>query len=125
MARTYDNSVDALRTAADGISADLQHGFAAAKSGASAELRNLIADVEDLVARVANLKDADVVRVRGKVEAAIAAAKQGLVEGTDQLRRQARQAATTADDYVHDNPWQALGMAALVGAAVGFLVSRR
>jgi ElaB/YqjD/DUF883 family membrane-anchored ribosome-binding protein len=41
------------------------------------------------------------------------------------VRRSARQAASTADDYVRDNPWQALGVAALVGVTIGFLASRR
>jgi len=32
---------------------------------------------------------------------------------------------TATDDFVHDSPWQAVGIAALVGALVGILVTRR
>jgi ElaB/YqjD/DUF883 family membrane-anchored ribosome-binding protein len=95
------------------------------KESASAEIKSLIADVEDLVARVADLKDADVIRVRTRVENAIASAKQGLADGVETVKSKARQAATTADDYVHESPWQALGIAALVGVVVGFLATRR
>ena len=95
------------------------------KNAASAEIQSLIADVEDLVARIADLKDADVVRVRSQVLRAVGNAKESLAESADSFRRQAQQAARTADDFVHDSPWQAVGVAALVGAVVGILATRR
>jgi len=39
--------------------------------------------------------------------------------------RKARNAARDADDYVHDNPWAALAVVALVGLAAGYVLSRR
>jgi ElaB/YqjD/DUF883 family membrane-anchored ribosome-binding protein len=95
------------------------------KGVASAEVKNLIADVEDLLARIADLKDADVSRVRNKVLQAVGNAKESIAESADNLRRQAREAVTATDDFVHDSPWQAVGIAALVGALVGILVTRR
>ena len=95
------------------------------KHVASAEVKNLIADVEDLLARIADLKDADVSRVRNKVMQAVGSAKESIAESADNLRRQAREAVTATDDFVHDSPWQAVGIAALVGALVGILVTRR
>ena len=56
---------------------------------------------------------------------AVDAAKGSLADSADTLRRQAQRAADTADDYVHDSPWQAIGIAALVGAVVGILATRR
>jgi ElaB/YqjD/DUF883 family membrane-anchored ribosome-binding protein len=95
------------------------------KNVASAEVKNLIADVEDLLARIADLKDADVSRVRNKVIQAVGNAKETIAESADNLRRHAREAVTATDDFVHDSPWQAVGIAALVGALVGILVTRR
>ena len=95
------------------------------KQVASGEIKSLIADVEDLVARIADLKDADVVRVRNKVMRAMDAAKEGLAGGADTLKRQAQRVASGADDYVRESPWAAVGVAAVVGAVVGILVSRR
>jgi ElaB/YqjD/DUF883 family membrane-anchored ribosome-binding protein len=37
----------------------------------------------------------------------------------------AKQYASTANSYIHDNPWQAIAIAAAAGLAVGFLVTRR
>jgi ElaB/YqjD/DUF883 family membrane-anchored ribosome-binding protein len=104
---------------------DLGEGLDHVKSVASSEIKNLIADVEELMARISDLKDADVVRVRGKVQHAVDATKQSLAEGADSLRRRAQFAASTADDYIRDRPWQAVGIAALVGAVVGILATRR
>ena len=95
------------------------------KAAAAEEVRRLIADVEELVARIADLKENDVVRVRGKVMNALGAAKQSLSERADALKRQAQWAASGTDDYVRENPWAAVGLAALVGAVVGILVARR
>jgi ElaB/YqjD/DUF883 family membrane-anchored ribosome-binding protein len=114
-------------TANDARDPDNRNGVDAADvaSAASTEIKNLIADVEDLVARIADLKDADVARIRSKVARAVGAAKESLADGADTLRRRAQSAAATADDYVHDSPWQAVGIAALVGAVVGILATRR
>jgi len=122
-----ENSQDAADVRASGrrVRDDLGEGFENVKSAASGEIKNLIADVEELMARISDLKDADVVRVRGKVQRAVEATKQSLADGAVSLRRRAQAAASTADDYVRDSPWQAVGIAALVGALVGILAARR
>jgi ElaB/YqjD/DUF883 family membrane-anchored ribosome-binding protein len=122
---TFDGTAEQARASGRRINNDISEGANNIKSVASAEIKSLIADVEDLVARIADLKDADVARMRNKVLRAVDGAKESLAQGADTLRRQAQRAATTADDYVHDSPWQAVGVAALVGALVGILATRR
>jgi len=122
---TFDGTLNEVRATGRRINRDLSDGAGNIKTAASAEIKSLIADVEDLVARIADLKDADVARVRNKVLRAVDAAKESLSDSADTLRRQAQSAVTTADDYVHDSPWQAVGIAALVGAMVGILATRR
>ncbi len=109
---------------------EFNDGVSDIKTAASTEIKSLIADVEDLMARIADLKDADVVRVRSKVQRAVDATKQSLADGAETLRRQAQSVeaqsvAGSADDYVRESPWQAIGIAALVGAVVGILATRR
>ena len=55
----------------------------------------------------------------------MAAAKSALSDGASQVRGQARQVTKTTDSYVRDNPWQVVGIAAVVGVALGVLMSRR
>jgi ElaB/YqjD/DUF883 family membrane-anchored ribosome-binding protein len=95
------------------------------KATASAEISNLLADVEELVARSAGMEEADVQRLRGKVQRAMDAAKQSLAESAESVRRKGQRVAESADDYIHESPWQALGIAALVGALVSVLLARR
>ena len=122
---TFDGTADQVRATGKRVGTDLGEGAQDIKTVASAEIKSLIADVEDLVARIADLKDVDVARVRNKVMRAIDTAKDSVAGGADSVRKQAQLAATTADDYVHDSPWQAVGIAALVGAVVGILATRR
>jgi ElaB/YqjD/DUF883 family membrane-anchored ribosome-binding protein len=125
MEANFDNTADQVRATGRRVSNDLSDGVRDIKSAASGEIKNLISDVEDLMARIADLKDADVVRVRGKVQRAVDATKQSLADSADTIRRRAQDVASTADDYVRESPWQAIGIAALVGAVVGILATRR
>jgi len=122
---TFDGTAEQAGNSGRKISGDIGEAAGNIKSVASTEIKSLIADVEDLVARIADVKDADIARVRGKVLRAVDAAKDSLAQSADTVRRQAQKVAATADDYVHDSPWQAIGIAALVGAVVGILAARR
>jgi ElaB/YqjD/DUF883 family membrane-anchored ribosome-binding protein len=125
METNFDNTTDQIRATGRRVKNDLSDGIDNVKSAASGEIKDLIADVEDLMARIADLKDADVVRVRSNVQRAVDAAKQSLTDGAGTLKRQAQDIASTADDYIRESPWQAIGIAALVGAVVGILATRR
>jgi ElaB/YqjD/DUF883 family membrane-anchored ribosome-binding protein len=125
METTLDGTTEQARASGRRLKDDLTNGVSDIKAAASSEIKSLIADVEDLMARIADLKDADVVRVRGKVQRAVDATKQSLTDGADAIREHAQKTASTADDFVRDSPWQAVGIAALVGAVVGILATRR
>ena len=125
MENTFDGTAEQARATGRRIKNDLSDGVSDIKAAASGEIKNLIADVEDLMARIADLKDADVVRVRGKVQRAVDATKQSLADGAETIRQHAQNVASTADDYVRESPWQAIGIAALIGAVVGILATRR
>ena len=100
---------------------------AAQHAGAAAgdEVHNLIADVEDLINRVGDAADPELRRLRAKVADAVNTAKKSIAEGVGQVQGQANQAIEAGDRYVRNQPWEAIGIAALAGLAVGFLVARR
>ena len=53
-------------------------------------------------------------------------AKNGLAGArVDVIAEKAKAAGHAADDYVHDHPWQSVGVAAGVGLLLGMLLSRR
>ena len=96
-------------------------GGSSIREPAAREVNRLFADVEDLLRKVAHMTDADIARVRQKVERTLAAAK----DSAARAGAGARQVATTADKYVHDQPWTALGIAAAVGIVLGMLSTKR
>jgi ElaB/YqjD/DUF883 family membrane-anchored ribosome-binding protein len=125
METTFDPYGEELGASGRRIKDDAASAAGNIKNVATEEIKNLIADVEDLVARLADLNDADVASLRSKVVSTVAAAKETLADSAETLRRQAQRAVSGADDYVRESPWVAVGAAALIGALVGILVARR
>jgi ElaB/YqjD/DUF883 family membrane-anchored ribosome-binding protein len=63
--------------------------------------------------------------MRARLEQNLRDAKERLQRLEEYLVRQTRIAARAADDYVHENPWRAVGIAAGIGFLLGLLISRR
>jgi ElaB/YqjD/DUF883 family membrane-anchored ribosome-binding protein len=96
-----------------------------ARVAANQEVRKLIVDVEELIRRVGDAADPELARLRAKVETTVATTKKAISDGSEQVQRQAKEAFEASDRYVRDQPWEAIGIAALAGLAIGFLVGRR
>jgi ElaB/YqjD/DUF883 family membrane-anchored ribosome-binding protein len=96
-----------------------------ARVAANQEVRRLIADVEELIRRVGDAADPELARLRAKVESTVATTRKAISDGTEQVQRQAKDAFEASDRYVRDQPWEAIGIAALAGLAIGLLVGRR
>ena len=124
MESTINQPGDSAQSAAGRLKSDLVHGAKEFKDTASGEIRNLMADVEDLLTRVAGVKDQDIRLVRNKVLKTLDAARTSMSASAGRVREHAVKAAGTTNDFVRENPWQALGIAALLGAAVGYLARR-
>jgi ElaB/YqjD/DUF883 family membrane-anchored ribosome-binding protein len=88
-------------------------------------IKDFLANVEDLTKAIKDVETPEIARVRAKVKIALAAAKSALSDGAAQVRSQAREATRTTDGFVRDNPWQVVGIAAVVGIALGILMTRR
>jgi ElaB/YqjD/DUF883 family membrane-anchored ribosome-binding protein len=81
--------------------------------------------VEDLTKALKDVDTPDISRVKAKVKIALAAAKSAVADTAIQLRGHAQQVGQRTDGFVRENPWQVIGIAAIVGLAVGILASRR
>jgi ElaB/YqjD/DUF883 family membrane-anchored ribosome-binding protein len=116
---------DPAQSASSRLKSDLANGAKDLKDMASGEIRNLMADVEDLVSRVAAVKDPDIALVRNKVIKALNAARTSIAAGADKVREHTVKVAGSTNHFVRENPWQSLGIAALLGAAIGYVAGRR
>ena len=97
----------------------------AKRAGVAQEMRNLIADVEDLISRLMGAADPEISRLRGQVAKTVESAKASLSDGVGGLRDRAYTAGRVADEYVRDRRWQVIGATALAAAAIGILATRR
>ena len=85
----------------------------------------VLAEAEEMLKR-ATLETGDKARdLRSQVETQLLRAKLKLQEIEGEAIDHAKAAARATDDYVHDHPWQAIGIAASVGLLLGLLMYRR
>jgi hypothetical protein len=89
------------------------------------DLRAAIAEVEGLIESTAAGAGEQAAEVKAKAEHTLHDAKQRLASAQAAISHQARRSVRDADRYVHDKPWQAIGIAAGVAFVVGLLVGRR
>jgi ElaB/YqjD/DUF883 family membrane-anchored ribosome-binding protein len=97
----------------------------AAPSGIAQEFQNFVADMEDLIEASTGLTGDDLARAKGKLYARVAAARAVIEEMPASISARARNTVKVADGYVREQPWQAIGISAAVGALIGFLLGRR
>lgn len=89
------------------------------------EVRDFVADIGDLVTATTTLTGVDLARAKARLVERAAAAKASLVKMGSAVSDRARQTARVTDNYVHQSPWQAIGIGAALGVLVGFLIARR
>lgn len=89
------------------------------------DLKIVISDAEDLLRATASTAGERVAAAREKVQDSLQRAKVKLAEAEDVIIDRSKQAARVADEYVRDNPWRAVGIAAGIGVIIGMLISRR
>lgn len=89
------------------------------------EMKAVIADAEALLHATADAAGERVGALRAKAQQTLTDAKTKLARLDDDMVQQAKDAAKTADRYVRDNPWGAVGIAAAAGVLIGLLISRR
>jgi ElaB/YqjD/DUF883 family membrane-anchored ribosome-binding protein len=90
-----------------------------------ADMRNVINDAEELLRATANAAGDRASAARIHMEDSLRAAKAKLAETQDAMVDRAKAAAQATDDYVHANPWKAVGFAAAIGVIIGMLIAPR
>jgi ElaB/YqjD/DUF883 family membrane-anchored ribosome-binding protein len=89
------------------------------------ELHNLLSDIEDLIKNQTSWTEEDLSHAKVALGERIDSAKKSMDEMGKEITERTRYAVKTTDNYVHENPWQAIGIGAALGILVGVVVSRR
>lgn len=90
-----------------------------------ADFKVVVADAEALLKLTAEHGGEELAQVRARAGESLRAARLRLEDAGSALLGKSREAAGMADDYVHEFPWKAMGIAAGAGLMIGLLTGRR
>lgn len=98
---------------------------AASKEKLMEDLRLVVADAEELLRATASQAGEGAVAARARIQESLQVVKGRLAAAENAVIERGRQAAKATDQYVHNNPWQSIGISACAGVIVGMLIARR
>jgi len=90
-----------------------------------ADMKVVVADAEEILRATASQAGDKFVELRGRMQDHLTNARASLADAQAVVVDKAKQVGHATDDYVHDNPWRSVGIAAGVGFMVGLLIGRR
>ncbi|OAE62061.1 DUF883 domain-containing protein [Achromobacter mucicolens] len=79
----------------------------------------LLAGTEDLLRSTASYTGSEIESARARLKRQLADARESAGGWEGVARERARRATAYADEYVHENAWKSVGVAAIVGAVLG------
>ena len=88
------------------------------------DLKTLIGDAEELLKATTNQAGEKVAVARQKIEQSLIEGKKALADAEKIVIEKSKQYADITDDYIRENPWSAVGIAAAVGLVLGLLLRR-
>lgn len=94
-------------------------------SQATGELQGIISDVENLVKKGVSVTGADLAKATTKAGERLIAAGLSVAKMGGSAVDQAKRSATGTNQYVHQQPWKAVGIGAALGLIGGLLLARR
>lgn len=89
------------------------------------EVRSSLDEAERLMRDAAEATGDKATEMREAAMRSLRQTRETLQDTQEAIVESSRQAAKATDHYVHDNPWQAIGVAGIVGLLFGMLVSRK
>ncbi|MCE1181385.1 MAG: DUF883 family protein [Rhodocyclales bacterium] len=90
-----------------------------------ADLKVVISDTEELLRATAGSAGEKVGELRERLGLRLRDAKERLQDLEAAVIDKTKAAARATDDFVHEEPWKAVGVAAALGLALGVLIGRR
>lgn len=98
---------------------------AANKEKLVSDLKVVIADTEELLRATSGVAGEKVGELRERLVIRLRDARDRVIDMEHAVIDKTKAAARVTDDFVHDEPWKAVGVAAALGLALGVLIGRR
>lgn len=90
-----------------------------------ADMKVVVSDAEEILRATAGVAGEKMADLRVRIAERLRDAKERLEDAEAALIDKTKAAARATDDFVNDNPWQAVGIAAGIGVVLGILIGRR
>ena len=97
----------------------------ASKEKLLADVKVVVNDAEELLRATANQAGEMVGDLRRRLNESLTATRERISESELALIERAKAAAHATDEYVHQNPWKSIGIAAGAAFVLGLLIGRR
>jgi ElaB/YqjD/DUF883 family membrane-anchored ribosome-binding protein len=89
------------------------------------DMKVVVSDAEEILRATAGVAGEKMVDLRERIAERLRDAKLRLADAEAALVDRTKAAARATDDFVNDNPWQAVGIAAGIGLLLGIIIGRR
>ncbi|WP_263768326.1 DUF883 family protein [Propionivibrio soli] len=89
------------------------------------DMKVVVADAEEILRATAGVAGEKIGDLRERIGERLRDAKLRIADAEAVLVDRTKAAARATDDYVNDNPWRAVGIAAGVGLLIGIIIGRR
>ena len=97
----------------------------ASKQKLVSDMKVVVADAEEILRATAGVAGEKMGDLRERFGERLRDARIRLADAEAALVDRTKAAARATDDYVHENPWRAVGLAAAVGLLLGVIIGRR
>ena len=89
------------------------------------DIKSVISEAEEMLGATADQAGEKIANLRVRIQARLQDAKSRLADAEEVLGIKTKAAARATDEYVHESPWTAIGIAAGAGLLIGLLIGRR
>ena len=89
------------------------------------DMKVVVSDAEEILRATAGVAGEKMVDLRERIGERLRDAKLRIADAEAALLDKTKAAARATDDYVNDNPWRAVGIAAGIGLLLGVIIGRR
>jgi ElaB/YqjD/DUF883 family membrane-anchored ribosome-binding protein len=95
------------------------------KERLAADVNAVLVDAEELLRQAAHATGEEARELRSRAQSAIARAKESVLELEHRAMANTKAAAQATDQWVHEHPWTAVGIAAGLAFLIGLVVNRK
>lgn len=89
------------------------------------DLKTVLSDMDEYLRATASQTGEKIGVLRERLQDQMRRTKDRLADTREVVVDKTKEAARATDEYVHDNPWRAVGIAAGIGLIIGMLIGRR